>query len=114
MPTQPDHTSAAAGAARTSTGQDRTIRPGRTAAGDRPAAAGGPVPYVGIGVNAAAAWAPYLTTIKGVTIAVIGVSQIAELASSWVATVTRPGEANAIDLGRTLAACGRPNGRPAS
>ena len=61
-------------------------------------------PYVGIGVNAAAAWAPYLTTIKGVRIAVIGVSQVAELASSWVATGTRPGEANAIDLGRTLAA----------
>jgi len=61
-------------------------------------------PYIGIGVNAAAAWAPYLTTIKGVTIAIIGVSQVAELASSWVATGTRPGEANAIDLGRTLAA----------
>jgi poly-gamma-glutamate synthesis protein (capsule biosynthesis protein) len=61
-------------------------------------------PYVGIGVNAAAAWAPHLTTIKGVTIAVIGVSQITELASSWVATGTRPGEANAIDLRRTLAA----------
>ena len=27
MPTQPDHTSAAAGAARTSSGQDRTVRP---------------------------------------------------------------------------------------
>ena len=61
-------------------------------------------PYVGIGVNAAAAWAPYLTTIKGVRIAVIGVSQVAELASSWVATGTRPGEANAIDLRRTLTA----------
>jgi len=61
-------------------------------------------PYVGIGVNAAAAWAPYLTTIHGVTIAVVGVSQVAELASSWVATGRRPGEANAINLGRTLAA----------
>jgi poly-gamma-glutamate capsule biosynthesis protein CapA/YwtB (metallophosphatase superfamily) len=61
-------------------------------------------PYVGIGVNAAAAWAPYLTTINGVRIAVIGVSQVAELASSWVATGTRPGEANAIDLRRTLTA----------
>ena len=61
-------------------------------------------PYVGIGSSAAAAWAPYLTTIKGVRIAVIGVSQVAELASSWVATPGRPGEANAIDLGRTLAA----------
>jgi hypothetical protein len=61
-------------------------------------------PYVGIGTNAAAAWAPYVTTIKGVTIAVVGVSQVAELASSWVATGQRPGEANAIDLNRTLAA----------
>ena len=61
-------------------------------------------PYVGIGVDAAAAWAPYLTTINGVRIAVVGVSQVAELASSWVATNARPGEANAIDLGRTLAA----------
>jgi hypothetical protein len=61
-------------------------------------------PYVGIGEDAAAAWAPYVTTVKGRKIAVIGVSQVAELASSWVATNTRPGEANAIDLRRTLAA----------
>ena len=61
-------------------------------------------PYVGIGTVAAAAWAPYVTTIKGMKIAVIGVSQVAELASSWVATDSRPGEANAIDLARTLAA----------
>jgi poly-gamma-glutamate capsule biosynthesis protein CapA/YwtB (metallophosphatase superfamily) len=61
-------------------------------------------PYVGIGADAAAAWAPYVTTINGMKIAVIGVSQVAELAPSWVATDTRPGEANAIDLSRTLAA----------
>jgi poly-gamma-glutamate capsule biosynthesis protein CapA/YwtB (metallophosphatase superfamily) len=61
-------------------------------------------PYVGIGTEAGAAWAPYVTTIKGMTIAIVGVSQVAELASSWVATSTRPGEANAIDLSRTLAA----------
>ena len=61
-------------------------------------------PYVGIGADAAAAWAPYVTTINGVKIAVIGVSQVAELASSWVATRSRPGEANAINLLRTLAA----------
>ena len=59
---------------------------------------------VGIGHDAAAAWAPYLTRIGGVPIAIIGVSQVAELASSWVATSTRPGEANAINLRRTLAA----------
>ncbi len=62
------------------------------------------LPYVGIGTSAAAAWAPYVTAIKGMTIAIIGVSQVAELASSWAATGTRPGEANAIDLSRTLAA----------
>ena len=61
-------------------------------------------PYVGIGVNARAAWAPYMTTIKGHRIAIIGVSQVAELASSWVATSGRPGEANAINTRRTLAA----------
>jgi poly-gamma-glutamate capsule biosynthesis protein CapA/YwtB (metallophosphatase superfamily) len=61
-------------------------------------------PYVGIGRNAAAAWAPYVTTIDGVRIAIIGVSQVAELASSWVATAHRPGEANAINVRRTLAA----------
>jgi poly-gamma-glutamate synthesis protein (capsule biosynthesis protein) len=61
-------------------------------------------PYVGIGVNADAAWAPYVTTVKGMKIAVVGVSQVAELASSWVATPSRPGEANAIYLTRTLAA----------
>jgi poly-gamma-glutamate synthesis protein (capsule biosynthesis protein) len=61
-------------------------------------------PYVGIGANAAAAWAPYVTTINGTKIAIVGVSQVAELAPSWVATGTRPGEANAINLSRTLAA----------
>jgi poly-gamma-glutamate synthesis protein (capsule biosynthesis protein) len=61
-------------------------------------------PYVGAGVNAAAAWAPYVTRINGTTIAIVGVSQVAELASSWVATAHRPGEANAINLGLTLAA----------
>ena len=62
------------------------------------------VPYVGIGANADAAWRPWVTTIKGRRIAVIGVSQVDELAASWVATATRPGQAHAIDLARTLAA----------
>jgi poly-gamma-glutamate synthesis protein (capsule biosynthesis protein) len=61
-------------------------------------------PYVGAGINAAAAWAPYVRTIDATKIAIVGVSQVAELASSWVATAHRPGEANAIDLARTLAA----------
>src|SRR5664279_3203877 len=59
-------------------------------------------PFVGAGVNAAAAWAPYVTTINGTEIAIVGVSQVAELALSWVATAHRPGEANAINLGQTV------------
>ncbi len=38
MPAHPDYTSAAAGLARTSSSQDRTIPPGREPAGDRSAA----------------------------------------------------------------------------
>jgi len=61
-------------------------------------------PVLGIGNDAAAAWRPYLVTVRGVRIALLGVSQVAELAPSWVATATRSGEANAISLRRTLAA----------
>src|SRR5262249_36175082 len=61
-------------------------------------------PVLGIGNNAAAAWSPYVVTVKGVRVAFLGVCQVAELASSWVATRTRSGEANAINLRRTLAA----------
>jgi poly-gamma-glutamate capsule biosynthesis protein CapA/YwtB (metallophosphatase superfamily) len=61
-------------------------------------------PYFGIGVDAAAAWAPLLRTVAGTRLAFIGVSQVHELAPTWVATDTRPGEAHAIDEDRTLAA----------
>ena len=78
---------------------------GRTGLADTLAAAkAAHFPYVGAGVNAAAAWSPYVTTINDTKIAIVGVSQVAELASSWVATAHRPGEANAINLGQTLAA----------
>ncbi len=61
-------------------------------------------PYFGIGENASAAWAPRIMTVAGVRLAFIGVSQVHDLASTWVATDSRPGEANAIDEPRTLAA----------
>ncbi len=78
---------------------------GRTGLGDAlTAARAARFPYVGIGRDAAAAWAPYLVTINGMRIAIIGVSQVTELAPSWVATRTRSGEANAINVRRTLAA----------
>jgi poly-gamma-glutamate capsule biosynthesis protein CapA/YwtB (metallophosphatase superfamily) len=68
------------------------------------AAARARFPVLGIGTDAAAAWSPYVVTVKGVRIAFLGVSQVAELASSWVATRTRSGEANSINLRRTLGA----------
>ncbi|MGN6678149.1 MAG: CapA family protein [Streptosporangiaceae bacterium] len=78
---------------------------GRTGLADTLAAArAAHFPVRGSGANAAAAWSPYIVTVKGVKIAFLGVSQVAELASSWVATKTRSGEAHAINLRRTLAA----------
>jgi len=78
---------------------------GQAGLADTLAAAGAArFPVVGIGADAAAAWAPYVTTVKGTRIAIIGVSQVTELASSWVATAARAGEANAVNLARTLTA----------
>ncbi len=78
---------------------------GQTGLADTVAAAkAADFPYVGAGGNAGAAWAPYVTEVNGTKIAIVGVSQVAELASSWVATAHRPGVANAINLGETLAA----------
>ena len=78
---------------------------GRTGLADTIAAASGAhFPVLGIGANAKAAWSPYIVTIKGVRIAFLGVSQVAELATSWVATPARSGEANSISLRRTLSA----------
>jgi len=48
-------------------------------------------PVVGAGANATAAYAPWVTTVKGVRIAILAFSQIGELSTTWVATDTRPG-----------------------
>jgi poly-gamma-glutamate capsule biosynthesis protein CapA/YwtB (metallophosphatase superfamily) len=58
------------------------------------------LPYVGAGHDADEAYAPYLTTVAGVRLAVLGFSQVRELADSWVATGTRPGIAMAHDRER--------------
>jgi poly-gamma-glutamate synthesis protein (capsule biosynthesis protein) len=59
-------------------------------------------PTVGAGTDASAAWAPWMTTVRGTRIAYLGVSDVQELASSWIATPTRSGEAIANNLARTL------------
>ncbi len=66
-------------------------------------------PTVGIGENAAAAYAPYRITVKGQRIAIFGASRVidAALLSSWTATDSQPGLASAYPgapLDRLLAA----------
>ncbi len=59
------------------------------------------MPIVGAGRTADEAYTPYLTTVKGVKLAVIGLSQVWELSPTWKATDTRPGLAMAFDTSRS-------------
>jgi poly-gamma-glutamate synthesis protein (capsule biosynthesis protein) len=61
-------------------------------------------PVVGIGHDAAEAFAPYYTMIKGMKIAILAFSQVHELESDWAATDDRPGVAMASDLIRATGA----------
>jgi poly-gamma-glutamate capsule biosynthesis protein CapA/YwtB (metallophosphatase superfamily) len=56
------------------------------------------LPVIGAGRTSEEAYRPYLTTIKGVRIAVLAMSQIHTLAESWAPTATKPGIAMAHDL----------------
>lgn len=57
-------------------------------------------PILGIGQNAAGAFAPFRTTIDGQKIAIIAATQVidSDLQSSWSATPTQPGLASAYDV----------------
>ncbi|MCW3840616.1 CapA family protein [Micromonospora yasonensis] len=68
------------------------------------AAADANFPVFGAGRNADAAYAPWLSTVKGVRIAVLGMSQVHALPTQWKATDTRPGIAMAFDEARATAA----------
>lgn len=63
-------------------------------------------PLVGLGRNAADAFAPYRVTIRGQRVAVIGASQVLDghLIEAWTATDTKPGMASAKEVDRLLAA----------
>jgi len=65
---------------------------------DSAAAAGYPV--FGAGRDVDEAYAPWVTEVKAVRIAVLGMSQVGELASQWKPTATRPGIAMAFDAER--------------
>ncbi len=62
------------------------------------------VPVVGAGKDADAAYAPWVTTVKGVKIAVLGLSQISELSERWAAGDGRSGVAMGHDLRRAAQA----------
>jgi poly-gamma-glutamate synthesis protein (capsule biosynthesis protein) len=62
------------------------------------------MPVVGAGRTEEEAYAPYVTTVKGVKIAVLAMSQIHTLAESWAPTGTKPGIAMAHDRARAVQA----------
>lgn len=70
------------------------------------AAASSHFPVIGIGSDAAQAFAPYRTTVDGQRIAVFAATQIlpAHLATAWTATATGPGVASATDDSTLIAA----------
>jgi poly-gamma-glutamate synthesis protein (capsule biosynthesis protein) len=77
---------------------------GRVGLADTVAAAGAAgVPAIGAGANAAA-YAPWITEVRGTRIAFLAFSQVAELWDSWKATETRAGIAMARDLPYATAA----------
>lgn len=69
------------------------------------------MPYVGAGPDATAAYAPHLTTVAGVRLAVLGFSQVHELADSWRATGSRAGIAMTFDTDRMTGAVARARGQ---
>ncbi|MFJ4675638.1 CapA family protein [Kitasatospora sp. NPDC088783] len=62
------------------------------------AKAASPVPVIGIGKDAEEAYAPYLTTVRGVRVAVLAASQVDEITNQkWRAGAHKPGIASALD-----------------
>jgi poly-gamma-glutamate capsule biosynthesis protein CapA/YwtB (metallophosphatase superfamily) len=61
-------------------------------------------PVFGAGRDAAEAYAPWLTTVAGTRIAVLGLSQVHNLSEQWKPTATRPGIAMAFDRERVMGA----------
>jgi Bacterial capsule synthesis protein PGA_cap len=61
---------------------------------------------LGIGQNAAQAFAPYTTTVHGQHIAIIAATQVidSDLQTAWTATATQPGLASAYDVNDLVAA----------
>ena len=67
-------------------------------------AAAAKMPVVGAGRNVVEAYEPYVTTVKGVRVGIVALSQVHELSEQWKPTANRPGIAMAFDMGLSLAA----------
>ena len=61
-------------------------------------------PVVGVGRDAAAAYAPWITDVRGRKVAFLGLSQIRERAPQWSATDSRAGVASALRTDLAVAA----------
>lgn len=63
-------------------------------------------PIIGIGRDAAQAFAPYLATINGQRIAILAATEVldTDLQTAWTATATQPGLASAYQEGELVAA----------
>jgi poly-gamma-glutamate capsule biosynthesis protein CapA/YwtB (metallophosphatase superfamily) len=95
----------AAGVDVVSIGNNHALDYGRVGLADTlAAAAAAGMPTVGAGADAAEAYRPWITTVKGTRIAYLGFSQIAELATTWAAKDDRSGIAMAFDTARATAA----------
>ncbi|GAA1404954.1 hypothetical protein GCM10009639_51400 [Kitasatospora putterlickiae] len=71
------------------------------------AKASSPVPVVGFGRNSQEAYAPYVTTVRGVKVAVVAASQVEDLTNQkWRAGANKPGIASALDSAALLRAVG--------
>ncbi|MFE7559360.1 CapA family protein [Kitasatospora sp. NPDC057500] len=71
------------------------------------AKASSPVPVVGFGRNSQEAYAPYVTTVRGVKVAVVAASQVEDLTNQkWRAGANKPGIASALDAAALVKAVG--------
>ncbi|MER6361924.1 CapA family protein [Kitasatospora sp. NPDC001527] len=71
------------------------------------AKASSPVPVVGFGRNSEEAYAPYVTTVRGVKVALVAASQVEDLTNQkWRAGANKPGIASALDTAALLKAVG--------
>ncbi|MFJ9771378.1 CapA family protein [Kitasatospora sp. NPDC101157] len=58
-----------------------------------------PIPVLGVGHNAKEAYAPYVTTVRGVKVAVVAASQVEDITNQkWRAGANKPGIASALDV----------------